>query len=273
MKRLLLISSLLIVVGCSEQVSHEPADVQEIKTQLQLKETPERDITIADFEREPSEWGENVTGVKTKFRTDKQEIALTFDACGGPHGSGYDEELISFLRAEHVSATLFVNERWILENEELFLELAADPLFDIENHGTEHAPLSVAGGEAWGITATASAEEAYREIMQNHLRVKELTGHEMTMFRSGTAYYDEVAVELANALGYEVVNFNILGDAGATFSSEKVREALLSSGAGSIALLHMNQPTSGTADGVREAVPLLQEQGYEFILLRDRELE
>lgn len=95
----------------------------------------------------------------------------------------------------------------------------------------------------------------------------------MTLFRSGTAYYDEVAVELANALGYEIVNFDILGDAGATYSSRQVANALLRAEAGSIALLHMNQPTSGTAEGVREAVPLLKARGYEFVLLTGKELE
>lgn len=273
MKRLLLTISLLFIVGCSEQVVQEPEDVGEMKTNLQQRGTPERDIEIADFQRDALEWGENVTGVKTRFRTDKQEVALTFDACGGIHGNGFDESLISFLRAEKVPATLFINERWVVENEDLFLELAADPLFDIENHGTEHAPLSINGGEAWGIPATTSAEEAYQEIMQNHETVKELTEHDMTMFRSGTAYYDEVAVELANALGYEVVNFDVLGDAGATFSSGQVKDALLSAEPGSIALLHMNQPASGTAVGVQEAVPLLREQGFEFVLLRDKELE
>ncbi|WP_297107317.1 hypothetical protein [Tessaracoccus sp.] len=33
-------------------------------------------------------------------------IALTFDACGGRHGSGFDERLISGLVAAKVPATL-----------------------------------------------------------------------------------------------------------------------------------------------------------------------
>src|SRR5690625_1506072 len=103
--------------------------------------------------------------------------------------------------------------------------------------------------------------------MDNHKRVKELTGREMTFFRSGTAFYDEIAVELAEALGYTVVNFDILGDAGATYSSDEVKRALLQAEPGSIALLHMNQPTSGTAAGVKEAVSVLREEGFEFVLL------
>lgn len=227
---------------------------------------------LTPYERPPNEWGEHVTGVKTRFATDEKEIALTFDACGGPNGNELDSDLIHFLIDEQIPATLFVNEQWITENIESFLILAANPLFQIENHGTTHRPLSVNGGEAWGIDATNSPEEVFAEIIENEKTVKKLTGEKMTLFRSGTAFYDEVAVELANDLGYDVVNFDILGDAGATYSSTEVKDALLQAEPGSIALLHMNQPNSGTFKGVKLAVPLLQEQGFSFVLLEGKTL-
>ncbi|WP_338752739.1 polysaccharide deacetylase family protein [Bacillus sp. FJAT-52991] len=268
--------SLSLLQGCSQEAEKEslPIEKKEVVevSKKALEETVEP-IDLSAFERKPVQWGEQVDGVKTRMKTNEKKIALTFDACGGAHGSGYDEALISFLQAEQIPATLFLNERWIHANEALFLELAADPLFQIENHGTEHAPLSVAGGEAWGIEATASPQEVYDEIMKNHETVKALTGKEMTMFRSGTAYYDEVAVQLAEELGYQVVNYDVLGDAGATFSSEQVKQALVSAKEGAIALLHMNQPQSGTAEGVKQAVPLLQEQGFKFVLLKNERLE
>lgn len=260
-----------------EQVSKGEAEEDAISDKREngakIPETETESINLSQFDRAPIEWGENVTGVKTTFQTGKREIALTFDACGGDYGSGYDEELITFLKAENIPATLFVNERWIHTNEKLFLQLAANPLFQIENHGTEHAPLSVNSGEAWGIKATDSVQAAYDEIMTNHETVHTLTGEHMTLFRSGTAYYDEVAVDLAEALGYTVVNFDILGDAGATYSAAQVKQALLQAKQGSIALLHMNQPTSGTSDGVKQAIPLLREQGFEFVLLKDKVLQ
>lgn len=267
-----------ILLGCSEEAIKVAIPIHEKQVAVMLKEMPKQqtDVQSTDlnqFDRQPVEWGENVSGVKTRIKTDQQQIALTFDACGGDHGNGYDEELISFLKTEQIPATLFFNERWIIANEDLFLELAAHPLFQIENHGTDHSPLSVDGGEAWGIPATQSPEEVHDEIMNNHERVLSLADREMTLFRSGTAFYDEVAVELAHALGYEVVNFDILGDAGATYSSRQVKNALMDAQPGSIALLHMNQPGSGTAEGVKQAIPLLQEQGFEFVLLEDKTLE
>lgn len=257
----------------SEDMLDDEISSEKGNNDVQVPEQDTKSINLNQFNRTPVQWGENVTGVKTTFLTDKREMALTFDACGGAYGSGYDEELISFLKEENIPATLFINERWIHTNEELFLQLADNPLFQIENHGTAHAPLSVNGGEAWGIEATDSVQVAHDEIMTNHKTVQTLTGINMTLFRSGTAYYDEVAVELAEALGYTVVNFDILGDAGATYSAAQVKQALLQAESGSIALLHMNQPTSGTSEGVQQAIPLLREQGFEFVLLKDKVLQ
>ena len=41
----------------------------------------------------------------------EKTLALTFDACGGPGGSGVDTDLLELLEAESVPATLFLNQR------------------------------------------------------------------------------------------------------------------------------------------------------------------
>lgn len=267
----------MLTLGCSQVVINQEKFFTKRSENIMIKShfdtRYQNTFRLEDFARTPTEWGEQVTGVKTRFRTEGKEIALTFDACGGDFGSDYDDELITFLQNENIPATLFINERWIHANEQLFLELAENPLFQIENHGTHHQPLSVDGGEAWGIPATDSPQAVYDEIITNHETVKDITGKEMTLFRSGTAFYDEIAVELAQELGYEVVNFDILGDAGATYSADQVQRALLGSEPGSIPLLHMNQPNSGTTEGVKRAIPLLKDQGFEFVLLENKELE
>lgn len=264
-----------VTENITENDSEENEEKQEEASDVAASEPKftKENFDFSQYEGAPAEWGEMVTGVKERFITDEKEIALTFDACGGAYGSDYDERLINFLREAQVPVTLFVNERWIEHNPDEFQQLAHDPLFQIENHGSLHAPLSVNGKEAWGIAGTNSPTEVFDEIMQNHETVKELTGKDMSLFRSGTAFYDEVAVEIAEALDYRVVNFDILGDAGATYKSEQVKNALLEAEPGSIALLHMNQPTSGTAAGVEKAIPLLREAGFEFVQLNDYDFE
>jgi peptidoglycan/xylan/chitin deacetylase (PgdA/CDA1 family) len=221
----------------------------------------------------PGEWGETVAGIKTHLDTTDKVIALTFDACGGPKGSKIDTVLIEFLRAEKIPATLFVSGSWINANPAAFKKLAADPLFEIGNHGLAHKPCSVNGKSAYGIKGTASVGELVDEIEKNGKKIEAATGRKPNLYRPGTAYCDEVAVKVAGELGYEVVNYNILGDAGATWPMEKIREALLKAEPGAIVIMHMNQPRSQTAAGLKEAVPLLREKGFRFVKLSEYPLK
>ncbi|WP_377946594.1 polysaccharide deacetylase family protein [Alkalibacillus flavidus] len=244
-------------------------------SKLTRKQTPHHTTTIdlTPFEREPSEWGEFVDGVKTTLDTNEKKIALTFDACGGAHGNSYDDELISFLIEHNIPATLFLNKDWIQHNKDIAKSLADNPLFQIENHGTHHQPLSVTGREAYGIAGTHSAQAAHDEVMINQDYIESVTGEKPDFFRSGTAHYDDVAVDLVEQLDLDVVNYDILGDAGGTYSSDEVEQALLKAKPGSIALLHMNQPNSDTNEGIRQAIPQLLEDGFEFVKLNDAPLE
>ena len=219
--------------------------------------------------RIPYEWGEIVKGVRTKLNTDQKVLALTFDACGGSKGNGYDAMLIDFLTREAIPATLFISGTWIDANSGLLQALSRTPFFEIENHGLNHKPCSANGRLAHRKKGTKNVGEIFDEIELNASRIQSLTGFKSKYYRPGTAYCDEVCVEIANALGYEVVNFSVRGDAGATYSKKQVEEALLHSAPASIVLMHMNHPESQTAEGVMEAVPELRKRGFRFVKLSD----
>ncbi len=217
----------------------------------------------------PNEWGETVTGVKTSLKTNERVIVLTFDACGSPKGKGIDLDLIRFLEQEKIPATLFINARWIDANRELFLKLAANPLFTIANHGFLHRPASVNCRSVYGIDGTKDLGELVDEIELNARKMERLTGKRPLYYRSGTAYYDELAVQIAERLGHQVIGFSVLGDAGATFTKEQVSSVLLASAPGAIVILHMNHPESGTGQGVMMAIPQLRKKGFRFVSLSD----
>lgn len=270
---LLCIALLFILTGCQSPQGEQTGETGE-KPVVEVEKQP----TIEELRQElinkyggmiPLEWGERVAGVKTYINTREKIIALTFDACGGPHGIGYDEKLMDFLQQEQIPATLFINGRWIDANETIFRNLAENPLFEIENHGTLHKPLSISGNDAYGIEGTGSVAEAINEVLLNQNKIAELTGRKPIFFRSGTAFYDEVTVKIVEELGGKAVNYNVLGDAGATYSREQVKNALLQATPGSIVLLHMNQPESETAEGVIMAVPQLKKAGYRFVKLEE----
>lgn len=227
-------------------------------------------ISIVFAQMPPLQWGENVTGVVTHFHSNKKELALTFDACGGSvRSSQYDADLIAFLIQNHIPATLFINARWIDTNPDIFMKLSTNPLFEIANHGTAHKPLSVEGKSIYNIHGTASADEVMSEIEGNNNKIEKLTGKRPTFFRSGTAYYDENAVAIAHTLKMEIGGFSVLGDAGATFSAPKVAGQLISAHSGDIILLHMNHPESGTREGIIEGINVLLKEGFTFVRLSD----
>jgi peptidoglycan/xylan/chitin deacetylase (PgdA/CDA1 family) len=111
--------------------------------------------------------------------------------------------------------------------------------------------------------------EIYDEIEMNALKILNLTGRKPKYYRPAAAYCDEICVEIANALGYQVVSFSVLGDAGATYSKRRVKEALSNASPSSIVLLHMNHPESETAEGVIAAVPELKKRGFKFLKLSE----
>ena len=222
---------------------------------------------------EPKEWGLDSVGVKTKLDTSDKVVALTFDACGSTGGGGYDEDLINYLVAEKIPATLFINSRWIDANPEVFKQLSNNEIFEIANHGVLHKPCSANGQEAYGVKGTADIAAMVDEIQGGSDKIESLTAQKPKYFRAGTAYTDEICPQVAAALGEQVVNFSINGDAGAAYSAQQVREALLKATGGEIIIAHMNHPEGDTAEGYKLAIPELLAQGFNFVKLSQYKLK
>jgi peptidoglycan/xylan/chitin deacetylase (PgdA/CDA1 family) len=216
----------------------------------------------------PHTWGFGGPGVVQKV-PGRRVIALSFDACGGPGGSGYDRDLIAFLRRRDVPATLFLNSRWIDANPTPFRKLAGEPLFEIGNHGTRHLPLSVTGRSAYGIGGTRDAGQVYDEVAGNQAKLTRLMGGAPALFRAGTAYSDDVAARIVAAMGVRLVTFAVNGDGGATFTPAEVVTAVTGAPGGSVVICHMNHPEGGTAEGIAAAVPRLLAAGYHFARVSD----
>ena len=233
----------------------------------------DRELIAARFASAiPEQWGEVVAGVKTRLATNEKLLALTMDACGSPKGMGFDAELLAYLEREKIPATLFVSARWIEPNREAFDRLSANPLFEIANHGYQHKPASVTGRSVYGLDGTRNVTELIGEIELGAVKIATITGQRPRFYRSGTAYYDEVAVQVAEALGQQVVGFSILGDKGATFTQDEVKKALLKAVPGDIIVVHMNHPESETRAGLMEAIPELKKRGFRFVRLSEQSL-
>jgi len=293
---LILISVIFIFQSCGQnnQQSVKPTNTYKIKlpktttTSKPLaalpKQTPIRPANdnIASFtkmilnkfkNKAAYKWGDKINGVKTNILTDKKLIALTFDACGGHNGSGFDFELISYLEREKIEATLFINYKWIESNKDTFINLSKNPLFEIENHGYSHRPLSSNGKSAYGIKGTSNIQEIIDEININAQMINNLTGRKPKFFRPGTAYCDEIALEISNEYGEEIVGYTLLGDAGATYSKEKIYSTISQAENGSIILCHMNHPEKETSKGIESVIPEMKNRGFKFVKLENYPLK
>lgn len=229
---------------------------------------PTRGQVVATYAGRPAhEWGWQVDGVVDRLPRHAGAVALTFDACGGPGGSRYDHDLVALLRRLSVAATLFLNSRWITANATLAVELAADPLFALGNHGFHHRPLSVDGRSAYGIGGTRNVGEIYDEVETAAAWFVDHTGARPRYLRPGTACTDEVGAAIARRLGQPVVGFTVNGDAGATLPAGSVAANVGSARPGDIVISHMNQPGRGTAAGYAEALPRLVDRGVRFTTL------
>ncbi len=264
MKQLFLALSLVVCICVALPVAAGPAE--------EPYEALREHVATEFAGRTPHEWGETVSGVRTRMKTNEKVVALTLDACGSATGKGVDADLIGFLERERIPATLFMNARWIDANPELFAKLAANPLFEIANHGWQHRPASVSGRNVYGISGTRDVPALVDEIERNARKIAALTGVRPRYYRSGTAYYDEVAVEVSRRLGQEVIGFSILGDAGATYRKGQVVAALLKAVPGDIIIAHMNHPEAETGVGLMAAIPELLRRGFRFVRLSDYEL-
>ena len=229
---------------------------------------PSRAEIITTFTgRSPAYWGLEAPGALTRLPPGTPGIAITVDFCGGPGGNGVDQGLLTALRDRHVPATLFLNSRWIAANPATALQLAAEPLFALANHGTSHRPLSTTGKSAYGIPGTQNTGEVYDEIMTNDTILTQLTGTRPRYFRSGTAYLDDVAADIVHHLGLIPTGFSNNADGGATYPAAIVAREASKARPGDIIICHGNHPGAGTAEGLAHALETITARGTPFLHL------
>ena len=264
---LLTIASGLALAACEAERSTRPVQRTSRSSQPSQTQTSQpRPSTPAALrfpspaayaDAQPTQFGMHLPGITDFLPTQPplRTLALTFDACGGE----VDHALVDTLRELRVPATLFLAGPWIKAHPDFTRELANDPLFQLENHGARHLPLSVNGQHVYGTPGTASPAEAIQEVAENAETLRAF-GVNSTWFRAATAHYDDIAVRILADSGARIAGFATNGDFGATASPAQVTQQIRHAPDGAIVLMHMNHPQSGTAAGVRQAIEELHGQ-------------
>ena len=231
-----------------------------------------REIIHTEFSGQiPHEWGESVSGVKTHLKTGDKVVALGVNACD-LMGKGQDAKLIKFLAAENIPATLFICGDWVDRNGAVLKKLAANPLFEIANQGIARKACSVNGKTADGVPGTDSVEDLFAEIERNARKIEGVTGILPQYYYPEAGYYDEVAVRIVRALGYEALGSSDRGES-VGLKKKQALDMLVNPAAGAIAILGGVSLQSSFVDSVIEAVRKLRSKGYKFVKVSDYPLE
>ncbi|MDD1616202.1 MAG: polysaccharide deacetylase, partial [Methylococcaceae bacterium NSP1-2] len=107
---------------------------------------------------------------RVKLPKDKKWVALTFDLCErADEVAGYDRGVINALRDKQVKATFYAGGKWMQSHPEQTMQLMADNLFEIGNHGWTHGNLRVLQGEPMQqqIVWTQAEYERIRDNLQD----------------------------------------------------------------------------------------------------------
>ena len=184
-------------------------------------------------------------------KTDKKQIALTFD---GAWGNEDTATLLEILDRQGVTATFFFTGGWIEKYPEDVKTILAKG-HEVGNHSENHKQMS-----------QLSKEECKQEIQKVHDKFKELTGQDMTVFRPPFGDYDDTVIQAANELGYHVIQWDVDSLDWKDYGVDSIIHTVTNHkhlGNGSIILMHNG--AKYTKDALEQMIINLKEQGYEFV--------
>ena len=204
-------------------------------------------------------------------------VALTFDLCElDTVTTGCDMEILGFLRAEGIPATLFMGGKWMRTHARRVVQIMGEPQFEIANHAWSHgnfALLSPAGLRAQ-VLWTQAQYELLRQQAQSEARAQGRPEPAIapvpTLFRLPYGRCNDQALQALANLGMQVVQWDVVAESGAdnTKLEHARHEAHLVASQvrpGSILLFHANLVPKGSAQLLRETVAELRAKGYSFV--------
>ena len=204
-------------------------------------------------------------------------VALTFDLCE-PAGetTGYDGEVVDYLRAHGVPATFFLGGKWMVSHRERALQLIADPLFEVGNHSWTHLDDARITGQRlrdqilWTQAEYASLRGelaarpcAARLPPEELVRIPEMP--RLYRFPYGDCNTEDL--RLLASWGLAAVQWDVVtGDPSKGQSAERIASIVLRGvRPGSIVIGHANALGRHTAQALPMYVPELRARGYEFV--------
>lgn len=191
-------------------------------------------------------------------------IALTFD--DGPWNNNQTTEVLDILKENDAKATFFTVGERISGNEEV-VKRAADEGHEIGTHTYDHAE-----GSGQGVSLILMSDEERKQEVQKGLdAIKNATGQEAsTIFRSPGGNFDTAVATSLNGLVTAEIGWNVDTNDWRRPGADVIAQRIESAGPGNIILMHDGGgDRSQTIAGLKEALPKLKEQGYQFVTVQE----
>ena len=208
-------------------------------------------------------------------------IALTFDLCEVENKiSGYDPGIVNYLRANRIKATFFAGGKWMRSHPEKTMQLIADPLFEIGNHGWNHKNFrAIDKTEAQNqVLWTQAQYELLREELEKRScfhaageaevkKIRRVPG----LFRFPFGACDRDALKMLQDLGIPAIQWDVVsGDPAKGRSAAAIARTVIGMARpGSIIVFHANGRGHGTAESLQIFVPKLREAGFDFVTVSE----
>jgi len=206
----------------------------------------------------------------------KKLVALTFDLCEqADDRTGYDRNIVNFLRDQQIPATFFAGGKWLRSHEDKALQLMADPNFEIGNHGWTHGNLRVLTGRKM-LNQIVWTQAEYGRLWNTLARRAKSLGLEAQMqaipkqpltlrFPYGTCNTE--SLRAVNELGLLAVQWDVVsGDAAPHAHPETLTRTVIANvRPGSIVVFHANGRGHGTAEALPGIIAALRNQGFGFV--------
>ena len=183
--------------------------------------------------------------------TDKNQVALTFDAAWGNEDT---QKILDILEKYGVKATFFMTGGWVESYPEDVKRILAAG-HDLGNHSQNHKNMS-----------QLTDEQCRQELMEVHKKVQELTGYEMFLFRPPYGDYDNHVIANAKACGYTSIQWDVDSLDWKNYGVDSILKTVLEHkhlGNGSIILCHNG--AKYTAEALEQLIVGLQEKGFELV--------
>jgi peptidoglycan/xylan/chitin deacetylase (PgdA/CDA1 family) len=216
-------------------------------------------------------------GLVTHGPRDRRVVALTFDADmthamladlhRGRVTSFYDAGIVRELRRTRTPATIFLTGFWAQVYPSVVRSLAADPLFELENHSLDHAAWEA---PCYGLGAIASVAAKRKEVLGTVAIIRRIAGVTPRYFRFPGGCQDAADVRLVKSLGERPVQWDVVsGDSWLRDPALVERLVLQQVRPGSIVVMHLNgaPKAPATAAALRELIPQLHARGFRLVTI------